>query len=138
MLHSTRLNDKLSNSVVKPKSVAMEKMAPCQKKWKREWYTTWYTRKHNPNKEEEKRERARRKMKEPIRKSKMSKNPFEEEELIIGRTGLDDPEILEIGNIYTSNFRGEKASRIHPSFISYINKSRWRKKYFSKRTFSHS
>jgi len=51
---------------------------------------------------------------------------------------IDEPDIPIIGNIYTLRFRGENASRVHLSFISYVSKSRWKQKYFPRGIFSHN
>lgn len=105
-------------------------------KWEKEWYTTWYTRKNNPNTEgEKKKERARKREKRSKRKKKSKRSRRNREE-VESEDEIVTPEIPEIGNLYSLRFRGEKASRVHLHFVSYLSKSRWKQKYFPRGIFS--
>lgn len=134
-IHATRLNKRLIDTVLHPKSVMME-VITYPKQWKLDWYTTWYTKKHNPNKEEEKKkERARKRekrSKKKKRRSRRSRSKYDEE----SDEEADTPEIPEIGHIYSLRVRGEKASLVHLDFVSYLSQSRWKQKYFPKGIFS--
>lgn len=47
------------------------------------------------------------------------------------KDGGDDDIAIWIGNIYVVKYRpGERMSRVHPEFTSFLHKSRWKMKYF--------
>lgn len=134
-IHVERVNKRIADPVSQPRSVMME-VITYPEKWDIDWFTTWYTKKHNPNKDEEKKkERARKRAKRSKKKKKRSRRSrrrdYDEIEEV-----TEVPEIPEIGNIYTLRFRGEKASLVHLSFVSYLSQSRWKQKYFPNGIFS--
>ncbi len=117
----------------------MEGLA-CPDKWEEEWYTTWHTRKNNPNKVglKKKKKKKRSKRSKKKKRSRRSRGYYEEDEDDTEDDEIDEVQAPFIGNIYTLRFRGENASRVHLAFISYVNKSRWKQKYFPKGIFSHN
>lgn len=100
------------------------------RQWKVEWYTTWHTRRHDPNNQSQK---EKEKVKRLVKQSRRSRKYVEDE---VEETGIANLESPEIGKIYTLRYRGEKASLVHLDFVSYLSKSRWKKKYFPKGIFA--
>mmetsp|Transcript_22839 Transcript_22839/g.28020 ORF Transcript_22839/g.28020 Transcript_22839/m.28020 type:complete len:926 (+) Transcript_22839:115-2892(+) len=142
-IHSQRINDKIIDPVAQPKSVSIADVVTFPNKWEEEWYTTWLTRKKNPNKAKvDRRKESKRSRKSKKKKSKKSRrhrdyddDSYQSERKIEEDT--NDLQHLQIGEIYTHRFRlGERVSRVHPYFVSYLGKSRWKKKYFPRGIFS--
>ena len=114
-----RGNERVPNPVCRAKSlqVAVSKI-PTDGEWSEEWYTTWKSRKENPN----------------------NLVAFSEGEvtapckyLYIGNSSnarTTKKFIVEIGSLNPVRVKaGERVSRVHPEFTSWLRHSRWRKKY---------
>jgi len=117
------------------------------KPWEEEWYTSWLARKHNsgmldhggrkqasryspmhsagsvrPNSRGSVRSNAR------TVRSKFGLTDDDEE---------DKEEEATIGRLHTVRYRpGERLSRVHYDYTSFLFKSKWKKKYFPKGIFS--
>lgn len=126
-----------------PKSVPMQiSNPPDPNTWEEEWYTTWKTRKDNPNSlkrremennDDDDYQSVVTKQRRP--NSKSSRRQITDLESCIGAITLSLP---EIGTINTLRYRtGERVSRVHCEYTSFLRKSRWKKKYFPKGIFSN-
>lgn len=119
-----RGNDRIPNPVCRPKSleVSVTKI-PEPGEWSEDWFTTWKSRKDNPN------NLVTFAQDEAVERSTCQSYP--------DSTNFDQRSsptqkkvVVEIGSLCPVRVKGgERVSRIHPEFTSYLRQSRWRKKY---------
>lgn len=135
---SKRGNDRISNSVSCPKSlqIAVTKI-PESGDWDEDWYTTWKSRRENPNNLVTFTEADIPSL------SMNSTGTSSTSTTMTGSRSYDSSEkesantepfqkktvLIEIGNIVSVRFGGERVSKVHPDYTSSLRRSRWRKKY---------
>ena len=130
-------NDRVSNPVACPKSLLVPATKiPESGEWNEDWFTTWKSRRDNPNNlvtftEEE----------VPVltrnftsgTSTTMAESESDEksmaEEVDAGSCPPKKAVLIEIGNLVSVRFGGERVSKVHHDYTSSLRRSRWRKKY---------
>jgi hypothetical protein len=125
--------------------------------WDQDWYTSWSAKKnqnlvhlkredelsrYKPFKSGSLLDRSRLPTRPGVKTSMPSDSPVSIRDDVsissqlksANHDGGDDDGVLWIGNIYVvKNRPGERMSRVHPDFTSFLHKSRWKSKYFPSR-----
>ena len=130
-LTQTRLNKRIVESTTQTNQIMMKRLM-YPKQWEEEWYLTWLTRKRNL----------------VNLKRNNSARPFLQTVTRNGSGGsdgnsIDDEKdqhnVQNIGKIYTVRYRsGERMSRVHYDYTSFLYRSKWKRKYFPKGVFAHT
>ena len=134
---SKRGNDRVSNPVVCPRSLQIPvTVIPESGDWNEDWYTTWKSRRDNPNNLVTFTEAdipslslnssGTSSTSTTITESQSSDQSVQSSDSTYCRK---KPVLIEIGNLVSVRFGGEKVSKVHPDYTSSLRRSRWRKKY---------
>ena len=153
------MHRKIHEPICRPRSIP----APddlCTYAWDEDWYASWFTKKNNLNKLRHQEKQGNdvddgmdrtqgtflsRLTTKTTRTSRTRKSKYS--------TQLDSPDAVnreerakaraqrlekpEIGTLHTLRYKvGEKTTRVHYDYTSMLRKSRWKKKYMSKKFLS--
>ena len=129
-------NDRVSNPVACPKSLLVPATKiPESGEWNEDWFTTWKSRRDNPNNlvtftEEEVPALTMNftsGTSTTIAESESDEKSMAEE--VDAGSCPKKAVLIEIGNLVSVRFGGERVSKVHPDYTSSLRRSRWRKKY---------
>jgi hypothetical protein len=114
-----RGNDKVPNPVCRPKSVEVTVTRIAEEgEWSEDWFTTWKSRKDNPN------NLVAFDQDETLTETEV----WNTDRKLTNRKTV----VVEIGSLCPVRVRaGERVSRVHVDYTSFLRHSRWRKKYVS-------
>ena len=132
----TRQNRRMNEAITQPDTVVFKRLM-YPKPWEEEWFTTWLSRKHNHGGQTRDKQRYR-----PMY-SDGSVRPTSRSSMRSSRTGMigngEEEQDTSIGKLHTMRYRaGERMSRVHYDYTSFLFKSKWKRKYFPKGIFSNS
>eukprot|EP00984_Skeletonema_dohrnii_P005933 scaffold2108_cov88-Skeletonema_dohrnii-CCMP3373.AAC.1 len=134
---STRGNDRISNPVPCPKSLQIPvTKIPESGDWNEDWYTTWKSRRDNPNNlvtftEADIPSLSMNTSGTSSTSTTMTGSHSYDQSMESSDTAPCKKKavLIEIGNIVSVRFGGERVSKVHPDYTSSLRRSRWRKKY---------
>ena len=134
---STRGNDRISNPVPCPKSLQIPvTKIPESGDWNEDWYTTWKSRRDNPNNlvtftEADIPSLSMNSSGTSSTSTTMTGSHSYDQSVESSDTAPCKKKavLIEIGNIVSVRFGGERVSKVHPDYTSSLRRSRWRKKY---------
>ena len=129
-------NDRVSNPVACPKSLLVPATKiPESGEWNEDWFTTWKSRRDNPNNlvtfTEEEVPALTRNFTSGT-STTMAESESDEKSMAEEVDAGSCPKkavLIEIGNLVSVRFGGERVSKVHPDYTSSLRRSRWRKKY---------
>jgi hypothetical protein len=139
-------NDKIKAPVCKPKSMEMPmENIPDDGQWDVEWYTTWSARKNMPKPPPgcatfgtDGEETAYESEYGSEEEGSEGTGSYTGSSTYIGDDDEEWEDAPECGTLVNVKQKiGERVSRVHPDYTSFLRRSRWRKKYFPKGAFPY-
>lgn len=135
-MNGERVTQRQAISLTRPHLMEMKNIA-YPKPWEEEWYTTWFTRKTNAGRE------SKDKRYKPMMDDGMTRAGSVAFSRMSVFDNVETQESLDtsktIGKIHAVRYRaGERMSRVHYEYSSFLFKSKWKRKYFPKGIFSNT
>lgn len=131
-----RGNDRVPNPVLCPKSLQVPvTKIPESGYWNEDWYTTWKSRRDNPNNLVTFTEAPSLSMTfSGTTSTSATVTESHSYDQSVQSSDTNTPcqkkaVLIEIGNLVSVRFGGERVSKVHPDYTSSLRRSRWRKKY---------
>ena len=135
---SERGNDRVPNPVVCPKSLQISvTKIPETGEWNEAYFTTWKSRRDNPNNlvtftEADLPTISMNSSGTSSTSTALAESHSYEKSVDTSDTTYNSqkkPVLIEIGNLVSVRFSGERVSKVHYDYTSSLRRSRWRKKY---------
>eukprot|EP00554_Chaetoceros_debilis_P003371 CAMPEP_0194083662 /NCGR_PEP_ID=MMETSP0149-20130528/9685_1 /TAXON_ID=122233 /ORGANISM="Chaetoceros debilis, Strain MM31A-1" /LENGTH=810 /DNA_ID=CAMNT_0038766105 /DNA_START=106 /DNA_END=2538 /DNA_ORIENTATION=- len=132
-IDQAKLNRRFQYPAAESNMISMNRLV-YPKIWEEEWYTSWLARKQNPGRLTTMSGGSRYSVVGSNRRTSSEESSIQSSTM--NNFGPNNDSDKSIGKIYSMRYRsGERLTKVHWDYSSFLFKSRWKKKYYPKGIF---